>query len=344
MVTYKDSGVDIGAADELVGRIARRAGALPAANVLAGIGGFASLVKLPPGLAEPLIVAGTDGVGTKLRVAFATGRHDTVGIDLVAMCVNDVVTIGAAPLFFLDYLACGRLDVEVADSVVAGIVEGCRQAGCPLVGGETAEMPDMYPAGEYDLAGFAVGVVDRARLIDGRDAREGDVALGLPSTGLHSNGYSLVRRLFMPAGGGPDLAARVEELGCTLGEELLRPTKIYAGEVALLAATGEARSIAHITGGGIAGNAARNLPAHLGLALRWGSWRVPPVFGMIERRGVSVEEMLATFNMGLGLVAVVRREAAGACVRALADAGVEAVEAGVVVRCGEGRERVRVER
>jgi len=343
MITYKDSGVDIDAADALVRRIAERTRSTYTENVLAGVGGFSSLVKVPEGMREPVLVAGTDGVGTKLRVAFAAGKHDTVGIDLVAMCVNDVLVCGARPLFFLDYFACGKLDVGVADQVIAGVVEGCLRAGCALVGGETAEMPDSYPPGEYDLAGFAVGVVDRSMALTGRDVQAGDLVLGLASSGLHSNGYSLARhllldRLAMPLGG------RVEELGCTLAEELLRPTKIYARETAALLATGRVRSLAHITGGGLVENPPRTVPEGFTLVFREGSWPVPPIFGLIEKGGVPREEMLRTFNMGLGMVAVVDRGGLEACTGALGAIGAGAAVVGRVEPRGAGGPRVRFER
>jgi phosphoribosylformylglycinamidine cyclo-ligase len=342
MITYKEAGVDIGAADELVRRISKMTKSLPTAHVLAGVGGFSSLVRIPPGLREPVLVSGTDGVGTKLKLAFATGRHDTVGIDLVAMCVNDVITSGAEPLFFLDYFACGSLNVDVAGQVLSGVVEGCRQAGCPLVGGETAEMPGMYPEGEYDLAGFAVGVVERDGILTGRDVREGDRVLGLASSGLHSNGYSLVRRLLLERLAMP-LEEPVESLGCTLGQELLRPTRIYAREVKALCAAGGVRCLAHITGGGIVENAARNTPGEFTLVFRDGSWPVPSVFRLIESHGVSREEMLRTFNMGLGMIAVVGREAADACMSRLRAQGVEVMEVGRVEKSVGQGPRVRFE-
>jgi phosphoribosylformylglycinamidine cyclo-ligase len=342
MITYKDAGVDIEAGDDLVERISARTKATYSENVLAGIGGFSALVKIPAGMKEPVLVSGTDGVGTKLKIAFATGRHDTVGIDLVAMCVNDVVTCGAEPLFFLDYFATGKLRLEVAEQVIGGIIEGCRRAGCPLVGGETAEMPDMYAEGEYDLAGFAVGIVDRSRILRGDLVRPGDAVLGFPSTGLHSNGYSLVRRLLLDRLKLP-LEGHVPELGCSLAEELLRPTMIYAGHVRALAAAGGLRSLAHITGGGLPGNAARTIPQDTALLLRRGSWPVPPIFTFIEERGVPREEMLRTFNMGLGLVAVVAGESAAACMARLKEEGIEAFAVGKVVPRGEGRPEVGFE-
>ena len=342
MITYKDAGVDIDASEELIKRISGKTRSTYTANVLAGVGGFSSLVKIPGGLKEPVLVSGTDGVGTKLKLAFLSGKHDTVGIDLVAMCVNDVVTCGAEPLFFLDYFACGKLDVDTAEQVINGIIEGCRRAKCPLVGGETAEMPDMYGPGEYDLAGFSVGVVDRGKVITGEAAAAGDTVLGLASTGLHSNGYSLVRKLLLERLELP-LDGNVEELGCALYEELLRPTRIYAREVQVLAATGRARSFAHITGGGLVMNAARNLPDRLAVVLKTGSWPVPKIFGFIEKNGVSREEMLRTFNMGIGMIAVVKSGAAGACRAALEKEGIESFEIGHIEERGGHDQAVRFE-
>jgi phosphoribosylformylglycinamidine cyclo-ligase len=253
-ITYKQSGVDADAGDALVDRIARLARPTRTPEVLADVGGFAGLCALPAGLRDPVLVSGTDGVGTKLKLAFATGIHDTVGIDLVAMCVNDIVTTGARPLFFLDYFATGKLDVDVGEAVVRGIADGCKQAGCALLGGETAELPGFYAPGEYDLAGFAVGVVERSAILDGRRARPGDRAVAVASSGLHSNGFSLVRRAL---DGKLALDATADELrGRRVGEALLTPTRIYArAAAALVAELGESlRGMAHITGGGLAGN------------------------------------------------------------------------------------------
>jgi phosphoribosylformylglycinamidine cyclo-ligase len=259
-------------------------------------------------------------VGTKLKVAVATGRHDTVGIDLVAMSVNDIITVGAEPLFFLDYLATGRLDVDAAEHVVAGIAEGCRQAGCALLGGETAEMPGMYAPGEYDLAGFAVGVAERARIIDGRATRPGHAVIGLPSSGLHSNGYSLARRVLLECG--PDLSAPLPELGRGIGDELLEPTRIYVKPVRELLGAVEVTALAHITGGGLADNPPRVVPVGLGFRLDRSTWVVPPVMRLIaERGGVPEDDMWRTFNMGLGMLAVVPAEQADAAVECLRESG-----------------------
>jgi len=336
-VTYRDAGVDIDAGDALVERIKRLAAPTRTPHVLEGVGGFAGLCALPGGLQDPVLVSGTDGVGTKLKVAFATGVHDTIGIDLVAMCVNDVITTGARPLFFLDYFATGKLSVDVGEAVVRGVAEGCRQAGCALIGGETAELPGMYAEGEYDLAGFAVGVVERAKILDGKRARAGDAVIGVASSGLHSNGYSLARRV-LEREMGLAMSDRVAELGATVGEALLRPTRIYAASVAaLLGACGEeVHALSHITGGGLPGNVPRVLPEGLGARLDLASWERPAVFRVIAAGGpVEEAEMRRTFNLGVGLVAVVARDAADRAVAALSAAGERAWVAGEVVEVGD---------
>lgn len=309
-MTYASAGVDIAAGDRLVKRIGALARSTRRPEIVAGVGGFAALARLPRGYREPLLVTSTDGVGTKLRVAFALDRHDTVGIDLVAMSVNDLLTIGAEPLLFLDYFATGRLDVRRGTDLVRGIARGCRMAGCSLVGGETAEMPSFYPKGEYDLAGFAVGVVERRRLIDGRSVRPGDALIALPSAGLHSNGFALARRVLLERGR-LRLDRPTPGLRTTLGAELLRPTRIYVRTVLDLLRRvpfGTIRAMAHITGGGLPGNLPRVLPAGCHAVVRRGSWRVPPVFGLIERLGhVARPEMDRTFNNGVGFVLVVAR-------------------------------------
>ncbi len=307
-------------------------------EVLGGIGAFGGCFALDPGrYRQPVLVAGADGVGTKLKIAFALDRHDTVGIDCVAMNVNDVLAQGAEPLFFLDYLAVGRLDPERVAAIVSGVAEGCVRAGCALLGGETAEMPGFYPPGEYDLAGFAVGVVERERLLDGSAVRPGDALVGLASSGLHSNGYSLARRLLLEAAG-LRLDQHVAELGRTLGEELLEPTRIYARPVlALLRAGRPVRAMAHITGGGLVENIPRALPPGTAAVLRPGSWPEPPVFDLIRaaaRRtggGIAEAEMRRTFNLGLGMVLVVAPDAADGLVRDLERAGERAWLVGEVV-------------
>ena len=309
-MTYADAGVDIAGGDRLVRRIARLACSTRRPEVVAGVGGFAALARLPAHYRRPLLVTATDGVGTKLRIAFALDRHDTVGIDLVAMSVNDLLTIGAEPLLFLDYLATAKLDVRQAAALVRGIARGCRMAGCSLVGGETAEMPSFYASGEYDLAGFAVGVVEESGVIDGSGTRPGDVLVALPSSGLHSNGFALARHVLLEGARLP-LAHRPPELRVALGAELLRPTSIYVQPVRDLLSRmprGTIRGMAHITGGGLPGNLPRVLPLRCHARVRRGSWRTPPIFTLIERLGrVARPEMDRTFNNGVGFVLVVAR-------------------------------------
>jgi len=308
-ITYRDAGVDIQAGDSLVERIKPLAAATRIPEVVADVGGFAGLCALPTGIEDPLLVSGTDGVGTKLKLAFATGRHSTVGQDLVAMCVNDVVTCGARPLFFLDYFACGRLDVAVAETVVSGIADGCKLAGCALLGGETAELPGMYPEGEYDLAGFAVGVVGRRDVLGPARVKVGDAVLGLASSGLHSNGYSLARRVLENRLRLP-LDAHVEALGTTLADALLTPTRIYARSVASLvnALGGQLHALCHITGGGVVGNLPRILPA--GVQARIRMPELPALQRLIAEAGpIESGELLRTFNAGVGLVVVVDADA-----------------------------------
>ncbi len=326
-LTYRDAGVDIDAGEELVRRIAPLAAATRRPGVLGGIGGFGGLFGLKEtGYADPVLVSGTDGVGTKLKVAFLTGQHDTIGIDLVAMCVNDVLTIGAEPLFFLDYFATGHLDPATGEAVVAGIAEGCRQAGCALLGGETAEMPGMYADGEYDLAGFCVGAVERAALDDRRAPAVGDVLLGLPSSGLHSNGYSLARRAVLD-----QLSLPLEHpmAGGSLGAVMMAPTRIYVGSVLSVLETHGAhiRAMAHITGGGLVDNLPRVLPDGLQADVDYGCWDEPAIYGLIRSAGVEEAEMRRTFNLGIGYVLVVTPDALDAVSAALTEAG----EAPVVI-------------
>ncbi len=329
--TYKDSGVDIDAGDALVERIRPLAARTQRPEVLSGVGGFGGLFALPPGRwKEPVLVAGTDGVGTKLKVAFAAGRHSTIGIDLVAMSVNDVLTSGAEPLFFLDYFATSHLEVEQAAAVISGVAEGCAQAGCTLLGGETAELPRFYAKGEYDLAGFCVGVVERSRIISGHSIRPGDALLGLASSGLHSNGYSLARRVLLEEGH-LALDAHVEGLARPLGEELLEPTRIYVKDVLALIDAVDVRGLAHITGSGIPGNVPRCLPEGTRAVLHASRWPCPPIFSAIARLGqVERAEMFSTFNMGLGMVCVLPAEAVGTALALLRGRGVEAYDVGRV--------------
>jgi phosphoribosylformylglycinamidine cyclo-ligase len=329
-LTYKQAGVDIDAGDELVERIKPLAAATRIAEVLGDVGGFAGLCRIPAGLEEPVLVSGTDGVGTKLKVAFATGVHDTVGFDLVGMCVNDVVTCGARPLFFLDYFGTGKLDVGVAERVVAGIASACKESGCALLGGETAELPGMYAPGEYDLAGFSVGVVDRKKIVDGTKVQPGDAVIGLPSSGLHSNGYSLARKAIEALG--LDYGARPDALGGkTVGEALLAPTRLYARHVAAMTAALEVRAMSHITGGGIPGNLPRVLPEGLGVRVE-GSWKRAGIFDLVQQGGgVDEGEMRRTFNCGMGFLFVVGAADAGRAREVLEGLGEAPVHVGTVV-------------
>jgi phosphoribosylformylglycinamidine cyclo-ligase len=317
-LTYRDAGVDIDAGDALVERIKPYARRTLRPGVMAGIGGFGALFAVPKGYREPVLVSGTDGVGTKLKLACEWRRHDTIGIDLVAMSVNDILTLGAEPLFFLDYYACGKLDVAAAADVVKGIAAGCEMAGCALIGGETAEMPGMYPAGEYDLAGFAVGVVERKKIIDGRGIRPGDVVLGLASNGAHSNGYSLIRRIL--ARPGVKLSANIG--GRTLQDAVLAPTRIYVRPVLQLMKKLEVKGLAHITGGGLVDNLPRVLRPGLTAELRAAAWPLPPLFGWLQRQGhVADAEMHRVFNCGIGMALVVAAQDAARAQKLLEKSG-----------------------
>ena len=306
MTTYRDAGVDIDAGDELVDRIKPLVRSTFRPEVLTDLGGFGGLFGFQAGkYKEPVLVSGTDGVGTKLKIAFMMDKHDTVGIDLVAMCVNDIAVSGAEPLFFLDYFATGKLSVTKAQAVVSGVAEGCRQAGCALIGGETAEMPSFYPEGEYDLAGFAVGAVDRPKIIDGRHIVPGDAVIGLASSGLHSNGYSLVRRVLFEQAK-LTIASRLADLDGSIGEVLLTPTRIYAKQILALVEAFPMKGIAHITGGGITENLPRVFPKGVRARITRTAWSVPPVFDVISRLGrIERDEMSRVFNMGIGLILVV---------------------------------------
>jgi phosphoribosylformylglycinamidine cyclo-ligase len=317
-LTYKDAGVDIDAGNALVERIKPLAKSTTRAEVLGGIGGFAALCRIPTGYKEPILVSGTDGVGTKLKTALAANRHDTIGIDLVAMCVNDVLVTGAEPLFFLDYFATGALDVDTAASVIGGIAEGCRQAGCALVGGETAELPGLYQGSDYDLAGFCVGVVEKSAIRPRRDLAAGDVVIGLPSAGLHSNGHSLARKVVLETLKLP-LDARPDALGGeSVADALLRPTVIYADAFKQIAAL-PWKAAAHITGGGLVENPPRIFADDaLAVELRRDTWEVPAIMKLIAGAGVGDDEMDRTFNMGLGMVIVVPPDAATPAVQLLA--------------------------
>jgi phosphoribosylformylglycinamidine cyclo-ligase len=322
-MSYRDAGVDIEAGDALVERIKPFAKRTMRPEVMGGIGGFGSLFEVPQKFKHPVLVSGTDGVGTKLKLAFQLDKHDTVGIDLVAMSVNDILVQGAEPLFFLDYFACGKLEVDVAAQVIQGIAQGCEQAGCALVGGETAEMPGMYPAGEYDLAGFAVGAVEREALINGSTITEGDVVLGLASSGAHSNGYSLIRKLIEKSG----IAFDADFHGKTFRDVVMAPTRIYVKPLLKLLAAMPVKGMAHITGGGITENIPRVLPEGLTAEIRKGSWTMPPLFQWLQAQGnVADDEMYRTFNCGIGMAVIVGAEHAEAA-RALLSAEGEQVYA-----------------
>jgi len=327
-LTYRDAGVDIEAGDALVEAIKPIARATNRPGVLAGVGGFGALFEIPPGrYREPVLVSSTDGVGTKLKLAIELKRHDTIGIDLVAMCVNDIVVQGAEPLFFLDYYATGKLDNAAAKAVIRGIGEGCRQAGCALVGGETAEMPGMYAEDDYDLAGFAVGVVEKSKIIDGSQVKTNDTLIGIASSGAHSNGYSLIRKI---------LKLRKTRLdqpfdGRPLGEVLLAPTRIYVKPLLALLRELPVHAAAHITGGGLVENVPRILPERLTARLERASWPLPPLFDWLQRQGnVAQAEMLRVFNCGIGMVAIVAEEHADAAADALRAAGETAWRIGTV--------------
>lgn len=335
-LTYKQSGVDIEAGDEAVRRIAPLARATFRPEVLSSIGAFAGFVSVPEGYRNPVLVSSTDGVGSKLKIAFLADRHDTIGIDLVAMGVNDLLVHGAEPLFFLDYLAVSKVVPERIEVIVRGIALGCREAGCALIGGETAELPDFYAPGEYDLAGFAVGVAERSRLIDGSAIRPGDLVLGLASSGLHSNGYTLARRVVCER-----LGLKIGDLlpgvGRTVADELLTPTRIYVKPILALLREVPVGAMAHVTGGGITGNLPRVLPDGCRAVVRKGSWPVPPIFGLIEKAGqVAEAEMLRTFNMGIGFLCVVRPEDAERATRCLSDSGETIFPVGRIVEGERG--------
>jgi phosphoribosylformylglycinamidine cyclo-ligase len=326
-LSYRDAGVDIDAGDQLVENIKPFARRTLRDGVLAGIGGFGALFEVPKGYREPVLVSGTDGVGTKLKLAFHLNRHDTIGIDLVAMCVNDILVQGAEPLFFLDYFACGKLAVNTATQVVKGIAAGCVQAGCALIGGETAEMPGMYPAGEYDLAGFAVGVVEKSGIIDGAGIVAGDVVLGLASSGAHSNGYSLVRRIVETSG--VDLSSDFD--GKTLGEALLAPTRIYVRPVLAALRAVRIKGLAHITGGGLVENVPRVLPSNVKAVLAKSAWPRPQLFEWLQTNGnVAEAEMHRVFNCGIGMVAIVAAEDAGRAQQTLEREGESAFRIGEI--------------
>ena len=332
-LSYKDAGVDIDAGDALVERIKPLAKKTMREGVLAGIGGFGALFEVPKRYKEPVLVSGTDGVGTKLRLAFEWNMHDTVGIDLVAMSVNDVLVQGAEPLFFLDYFACGKLDVDTAAAVVGGIARGCELSGCALIGGETAEMPGMYPEGEYDLAGFAVGAVEKSKILTGRNIAGGDVVLGLASSGVHSNGFSLVRKCIERAGS--SLPATLD--GKPFKQAVMEPTRLYVKNVLAALAAHPIKALAHITGGGLLENIPRVLPEGMAAHLVKGSWPQTELFAWLQQTAaISDFEMNRTFNNGIGMVVVVDAANAMAVAHMLREAGEKVFEIGVIAARGEG--------
>lgn len=335
-LTYKASGVDVEAGYEAVRLMKQHTKRTMIPGVLGELGSFGGFFEIPKDeYKNPILVSGTDGVGTKLQIAFMTGKHDTIGIDCVAMCVNDVACHGAKPLFFLDYIGTGKLEPKAAADIVKGVCDGCVEAGCALIGGETAEMPGFYKEGEYDLAGFAVGIVDKENVINGSNVKEGDALIGIASSGLHSNGFSLVRKLFFGINNF-DINTRFEELDCTLGEELLKPTKIYVKTVQALIARHKINGIAHITGGGFIENIPRTIPSGLKAVIMQGSWDIPPIFNLIQRLGnIEKREMLNTFNMGIGLVLAVDKTAAADILSTLESIGERAWIIGSVAK-GEG--------
>lgn len=335
-ISYKDSGVDVTRGYKAVDLMKKYVKTTYNENVLGDIGSFGGFYSLSgEKMEEPVLVAGTDGVGTKLKYAFLLNKHDTIGIDAVAMCVNDIVCQGAKPLFFLDYYACGRLYPEAEAEVVKGIADGCRMAGCALIGGETAEMPGFYPDGEYDLAGFAVGIVDKKKVINGKGILPGDVLVGIKSSGIHSNGYSLVRKLFGDSDRA-ELEKYDERLGATLAEVLLTPTKIYVKSILSLISKVQVKGIAHITGGGFIENIPRIFPEGVGCEIEKNSYEVPPVFKVMqEKAGITDEQIYNTFNMGIGMVVCVAPENAEAAMSALKESGEEVVVLGRTV-AGKG--------
>ena len=330
-LSYKDAGVDIVAGDALVERIKPLAKKTMREGVLAGIGGFGALFEVPKRYKEPVLVSGTDGVGTKLKLAFEWKMHDTVGIDLVAMSVNDVLVQGAEPLFFLDYFACGKLDVDTAAAVIGGIARGCELSGCALIGGETAEMPGMYPAGEYDLAGFAVGAVEKSKILTGQNVQIGDVVLGLASSGVHSNGFSLVRKCIERAGA--DVPAQLD--GKPFKQALMAPTRLYVLNVLAALAAHPIKALAHITGGGLLENIPRVLPDGLAAHLKKGSWPQTELFAWLQKTaGIDDTEMNRTFNNGIGMVVVIDAAHADACAQTLREAGEQVYVIGSIAQQG----------
>jgi phosphoribosylformylglycinamidine cyclo-ligase len=338
-LSYKDAGVDIDAGDALIERIKPLAKKTMREGVLAGIGGFGALFEVPKRFKEPVLVSGTDGVGTKLKLAFEWNMHDTVGIDLVAMSVNDVLVQGAEPLFFLDYFACGKLDIDTAAAVIGGIAKGCELSGCALIGGETAEMPGMYPAGEYDLAGFAVGAVEKSKILTGQNVKPGDVVLGLASHGVHSNGFSLVRKCIERAEG--NLPAILD--GKPFKQAIMEPTRLYVKNVLAALAQHPIKALAHITGGGLLENIPRVLPEGYAAHLQKGSWPQTELFAWLQATaGIDDTEMNRTFNNGIGMVVVIAAAHAAACAQTLRDAGETVFAIGTIVAAQDEAAKVSV--
>lgn len=336
--SYKDSGVDIDAGNEFVRRIKPVVKKTFRPEVLTDLGGFGGLFSIDKDkYKNPILVSGTDGVGTKLKIAFLMDKHDTIGIDLVAMCANDVAVSGAEPLFFLDYYAMGKLDLKKSEEIIKGIAEGCKQAGCALIGGETAEMPGFYDKNEYDLAGFVVGIVDKDKIIDGKSIKEGDAVIGVSSSGLHSNGYSLARKLLLDKLK-LKVTDHVKDFNCTVGEELLKPTKIYVKTILELIKEYEIKGIAHITGGGFTDNIPRILPKDTSISVKKGSWPIHPIFKyMQEKRNIDEKEMYRTFNMGIGLVMAVNDKDKEKIIKKLETLGEKAYLIGEVI---EGKQEI----
>ncbi|MED4731456.1 phosphoribosylformylglycinamidine cyclo-ligase [Aneurinibacillus migulanus] len=330
---YKQAGVDIDAGNEAVERMKKHVKRTFRPEVLTDLGGFGALFGLDINkYKKPVLVSGTDGVGTKLKLAFAMDKHDTIGVDAVAMCVNDIVVQGAEPLFFLDYLACGKVVPERIEAIVKGIADGCEQSGSALIGGETAEMPGMYEESEYDIAGFSVGVVDADRVIDGKSIASGDIIIGMSSSGVHSNGFSLVRKVLLEDAGLP-LHEEVAELGGKLGDVLLTPTRIYVKSCLALLEKVKVNGLVHITGGGFYDNIPRILPEGTAAHIEYGTWNIPPVFNLVETKGnVSKQDMFRTFNMGIGMIAIVRESDVDEALRVLTEAGEQAQVIGRIVQ------------
>lgn len=340
-ITYRDAGVDVDLAEKALNSLSGRIRATFRPEVIGKMGGFAALFRPDwRSFSDPVLVSATDGVGTKLKLAFMTGIHNTVGVDLVAMNVNDLIVMGAEPLFFLDYFATGKLDPHIFEAVVSGIASGCERAGCSLIGGETAEMPDFYSPGEYDLAGFCVGMVDKPKLIDGSSIEAGDVIIGMSSSGLHSNGFSLVRKLVFGSGA-YSIDSILSDLEKPLGQELLTPTRIYVKPVLSLIKNIKVKGLAHITGGGFTGNIPRILPPHCSVRIISGSWPTPGIFGFLQHLGsLEDSDMFETFNMGIGMIAIVKSSDASSAVSVLQRNGVSGWMIGEVVSSDVQKERV----